>query len=70
MVEGYAEGGSPAERYLRALQRAAEVKRYLESKFQLKPDLVGTIPLENEPPAGAKRRLWSGVCLALVVSRD
>lgn len=70
MVEGYSEDGSSAERYLTAMQRATDVKQYLESHFELKPGLVGTIPLDDRPPAGSGPETWNGVCLALVVSRD
>ncbi len=69
MVEGYAEDGSPAQRYLAASQRAEAVKQYLESKYQLKPDLIGVIPLDDKPPQGTGKESWNGVCLALVVSR-
>jgi len=70
MVEGYAENGSPAERYLTALQRATDVKDYLESRFELKPNLIGTIPLDDKPPRGSGPRMWNGVCLTLVLSQD
>lgn len=70
MVEGYSENGSAAERYLTAMQRASDVKQYLESHFELKAGLIGTIPLDDQPPAGTGPETWSGVCLALVASRD
>lgn len=56
-AEGYADAGSPAE-------------RYLQSRFELKPDLVGAIALSDKPPPGAGRESWNGVCLSLVVSRN
>lgn len=70
MVEGYADGGSPEQQYLASTQRAQDVKDYLESRFKLSPDLVGTIPLENKPPEATGLQVWSGVCLSLVVSKD
>ena len=70
MVEGYADKGSSAQRYLAAEQRAEAVKRYLEAKYQLKPDLIGTIPLEDKPPSGAGRESWNGICLALVQENE
>ena len=70
MIEGYADGGSPADRYIASVQRAAEVKKYLESRFRLNPDLIGTIALEDRPPAGSGKNDWNGVCLAMVVSRE
>lgn len=70
MVEGYADGGSPAEQYLASEQRAQDVKQYLESRFHLSPDLVGTIALEDKPPRAEGLRVWSGVCLSMVISKD
>jgi hypothetical protein len=52
------------------MQRASDVKDYLESRFELKPGLVGTIPLDDKPPAGAGPETWNGICLSLVMSRD
>jgi len=69
MIEGYAEAGSPAEDYAVATRRAAEVKKYLETRFELKPDLIGTIPLGDKPPEGTGQESWNGICLAMVVSR-
>lgn len=70
MVEGYADVGSPAERFLSSSQRATAVKEYLESKLDLNPDLIGTIGLGDKPPRGTGKESWDGLCLALVVSKD
>ena len=70
MVEGYASTGSSAPQYAAPLERATDVKQYLESRYHLKPDLIGTIPLEDKPPAGSGRNSWDGICLALIVSRN
>ena len=70
MIEGYSDTGTPAQQYLAASQRANDVRKYLESRYHLKPNLLGTIALENQPPREAGLRVWSGVCLSLVVSRD
>jgi phospholipid/cholesterol/gamma-HCH transport system substrate-binding protein len=69
MIEGYSDNGSPSQRYLAASQRAAAVKKYLEAHYQLKPDLIGTIPLDDKPPRGTGKESWNGICLALVASR-
>jgi outer membrane protein OmpA-like peptidoglycan-associated protein len=69
MTEGYAESGTPERRYLISRQRAREVEEYLESHFHLKPELMGTIALGDRPPRGVRKPYFSGVCLALVVSR-
>lgn len=70
MIEGYAVNGPAAERFLVARQRADEVRKYLDSRYHLNPDLVGTIPLEDKPPRGTGLESWDGVCLAMVVSHD
>lgn len=70
MIEGYADSNSPAQGYLAASQRAADVKQYLISRFHLNPDLIGTIALDDKPPKGVGRESWNGVCLAVLVSRD
>jgi phospholipid/cholesterol/gamma-HCH transport system substrate-binding protein len=70
VIEGYAEAGSAAQRFLEAQQRAEEVRQYLDSHFHLNPDLVGIIPLGDKPPHGVEMDSWNGICLALVVSKD
>jgi len=70
MVEGYAEGGSPSERYLVSRQRAFAVEQYLETHFHLHPELVGMMPLGDQPPAHAGKKMWNGISLVLVVSKN
>lgn len=41
----------------------------MESRYELKADLIGTIPLMDKPPQGTGKQAWNGVCLALVVSK-
>jgi phospholipid/cholesterol/gamma-HCH transport system substrate-binding protein len=69
VVEGYATGGKPDQQYLVSRQRAIEVRNYLEQRFHLKPDRVGTMPLADQPPKDSGKKAWDGVCLALVVSQ-
>jgi outer membrane protein OmpA-like peptidoglycan-associated protein len=66
IVEGYSEQGPPDEQYRKSQQRAAAVQQYLEARFQLKPDLVGEIPLESSPPEASGRKDWDGVSLVLL----
>lgn len=70
MIEGYAETGTPAQRYLISRQRAVAVEQYLESRYHLHPNLVGIMPLGNKPPRGAGKATWDGICLVLVVSKN
>jgi phospholipid/cholesterol/gamma-HCH transport system substrate-binding protein len=66
MVEGCAVQGSPGERFLRASQRAAEVRDYLEGRFGLNPKTIGTMPMSDSPPPNTGKTVWDGVALALI----
>jgi hypothetical protein len=66
IVEGYSGQGSPDEQYRKSQERAAAVQEYLEARFQLKPDLVGEIPLENSPPGASGKKDWDGISLVLL----
>jgi phospholipid/cholesterol/gamma-HCH transport system substrate-binding protein len=69
VIEGYAANGMPDRRYLASRQRAVEVRQYLESHFHLNPKLVGVMPMADQPPRGAGKKMWDGICLVLVVSK-
>ena len=69
VIEGYAATGMPDRRYLASRQRAVEVRQYLESHFHLNPKLVGVMPMADQPPKGAGKKMWDGICLVLVVSK-
>jgi hypothetical protein len=67
MVEGYAAGRSKDEEYLRSQARAALVRDYLVTKFGLKPQYVGLMPLGTAAPGSPTRGTWEGIGLALFV---
>lgn len=69
VIEGYADNGVPAQCYIASRQRAFDVRQYLESRFHLKPEFVGMIPLGDHPPPGTGKTSWDGICLSLVVSK-
>ncbi len=69
VVEGYAANGLPDQLYVESRQRAIDVRQYLESRFHLKSELLGIMPLGNHPPPGTGKMTWDGICLALVVSK-
>lgn len=69
VVEGYSTEGTPDQRYLAARQRAIQVREYLESRFHLKPALVGLIAFGDQPPHGTKKKIWNGVSLVLVAEK-
>ena len=66
MVEGYADRGSPAEEYRKSEQRAELVRDYLASRFQLKPQYTGTMPLSDSPPEQSGQSNWDGVSLVIL----
>ena len=69
MVEAYSTLGSAEQRYLSSEQRAAEVRRYLESKFHLNPKWVGTMAFENHAPNHSGKETWDGVSVVVIQSR-
>ena len=69
VIEGYAQQGPADQRYVSSRERASDVREYLESRFHLKPKLVGIMPLGNPPPPQTGKSTWDGICLALVVSK-
>jgi phospholipid/cholesterol/gamma-HCH transport system substrate-binding protein len=66
VVEGYADGGSEADRYLRSRERAALVRLYLLERFQLERTTTGTMALgtPTKSPTGDR---WDGVALTVFV---
>lgn len=66
MVEGYSTDGHPSERFLRASERAAKVRSYLENRFGLNPRLTGVIPMSDSPPPDTGKNVWDGIALVLI----
>lgn len=66
IVEGYANDGTPGERYRRALLRATNVQRYLETKYKIESNRIGSIPLGATPPEQTGKDAWDGVCIILL----
>jgi len=66
VVEGYSNAGDPSQRYLVSRERAEAASQYIESRFHLKPDRVGIMPLGDRPPQKTGRKEWNGLCLVLV----
>lgn len=62
-IEGYASQGSADQQFLHSRDRARLVRAYLISRFGLKPQYVGSMPLgavRSEGPAG---QLWDGIAV-------
>ncbi len=67
IVEGYAEQGAGAQRFLESRSRASAVRDYLLSRFGLNPDSVGVMPLGSQAPGSPAGNRWDGVALAVFV---
>jgi len=65
IVEGYASHERRDKQYLRSIERASEVRRYLVSRFRLDGSYVGTIPMGAVASSGPQGEPWDGVSLVL-----
>lgn len=70
VVEGYADGGTPDEEYVRSKKRADLVRRYLEARYRLKHSDLAIVPMRSEPPSQAGRQKWDGAAIALLPDRS
>lgn len=68
MVEGYSDHESPSDEYRKSEQRATLVREYLISRFSLKPQNTGAMPLNDTSPEKTGKQTWDGI--ALVVLTD
>ena len=64
-IEGYAQGGSKDEQYLKARLRASLVRDYLIGRFQLDPRRTAVVPLGSEADGSPDGERWDGVALAV-----
>lgn len=70
MVEGYARGQSRDEEYVASRARAAVVREFLITKFALKAQYVGLMPLGSAATGSPSNDTWDGIALALFVDRS
>ncbi len=70
IVEGYAQEGAVAQRFLAARERASLVRDYLLDRFGLNPDAVAVMPLGAEASNSPAGNRWDGVALAVFVTPD
>ena len=66
MVEGYSDHGAPSDQYLASQTRATLVRDYLISRFHLKPQNTGAMPLNDEPPEKIEKQNWDGISLVVL----
>jgi phospholipid/cholesterol/gamma-HCH transport system substrate-binding protein len=70
MVEAYSDTGAPDQEYLFSEQRADLVRRFLESRFQVKSKWIGVMPFENQPPPSTGRAKWNGISIVVIQSKQ
>jgi phospholipid/cholesterol/gamma-HCH transport system substrate-binding protein len=70
VVEGYAPGPTVAERFQFSRRRAALVRAYVLSRYDLPPQNVGLIGLGEEAPGSPEDDRWDGVSLTLFLDRE
>ena len=63
VIEGYADGGAPADALASSYARAQIVRNYLEARYPFTAANLGVIPLSATPPPGVEHDRWSGVCI-------
>jgi hypothetical protein len=66
VVEGYAMSGAPSVQLAMSRSRAALVRNYLHTRFQLDDQNVGTVPLRGVPPPATHKDSWNGICIVLL----
>ena len=66
IVEGYCDSDELNDRLAASRRRAILVRNYLQSRFNLDTNRVGTVALENRPPEGSSHTSWNGVAIALL----
>jgi phospholipid/cholesterol/gamma-HCH transport system substrate-binding protein len=66
IIEGYAATGEPGVQLAESRARAVAVWQYLQSRFYIDPQNLGTVSLRATPPPTAKKASWDGVCIVLL----
>jgi len=66
VVEGYAISGDSGGQLGLAGSRATLVRNYLQARFHLDGQNLGTVPLRGVPPPSARKSSWNGICLVLL----
>jgi phospholipid/cholesterol/gamma-HCH transport system substrate-binding protein len=67
VIEGYANGGVPADQLRMSRSRAMAVRHYVQQQFELDPKDLGVVPMNSAPPKGVERATWDGVCIVVLL---
>jgi len=66
VVEGYAISGDSGGQLGLAGSRATLVRNYLQARFHLDGQNLGTVPLRGVPPPSTRKSSWNGICIVLL----
>jgi phospholipid/cholesterol/gamma-HCH transport system substrate-binding protein len=66
IIEGYAATGEPGIQLAESRARAAAVRQYLQTRFYIDPQNLGTVSLRATPPPTANKASWDGICIVLL----
>ena len=67
VIEGYANGGVPADELQLSRSRAMAVRQYVQQRFELDPKNLGVVPMKSAPPKELGRQSWDGVCIVVLL---
>jgi phospholipid/cholesterol/gamma-HCH transport system substrate-binding protein len=67
VIEGYANGGVPADELQLSRSRAMAVRQYVQQRFELDPKNLGVVPMKSAPPKELGRASWDGVCIVVLL---
>jgi phospholipid/cholesterol/gamma-HCH transport system substrate-binding protein len=68
VIEGYSDTADAPQRLATSRTRAILVRNYVQSHFRLEPNSIGSVALENRPPAGLDRADWDGIAIVILKS--
>jgi outer membrane protein OmpA-like peptidoglycan-associated protein len=66
IIEGYAASGEPGVQLAESRARAIAVRQYLQTRFYIDPQNLGTVSLRATPPSSTNKTSWDGVCIVLL----
>jgi phospholipid/cholesterol/gamma-HCH transport system substrate-binding protein len=66
IIEGYAASGELGVQLAESRARAIAVRQYLQTRFYIDPQNLGTVSLRATPPPTVKMTSWDGVCIVLL----
>ena len=66
VVEGYAVSEASGDALAMSRSRATIVRNYLQARFHLANQNIGTVPLRGVPPPTTHKSSWDGICIVLL----